>query len=61
MSAQTGDTSTMSAECALAHQPGYWKLHQECRQTRDIPLPHGRGILLIPRCTCSHHRYASPG
>ncbi|MBW8794845.1 MAG: hypothetical protein JF597_14925 [Streptomyces sp.] len=60
MTAPTDDTSTMSAECALAHQPGYAKLHQDCRQTRDVPLPHGRGILLIPRCTCSHHRY-TPG
>ncbi|MFF7467952.1 hypothetical protein [Streptomyces sp. NPDC008092] len=55
MSAPTEDTSTMSAECALAQQPGYGKLHQDCRQTRDIPLPHGRDILLIPRCTCPHH------
>ncbi|WP_217555206.1 hypothetical protein [Streptomyces sp. GbtcB6] len=60
MTAPTEDPSTMSAECALAQQPGYSKLHSECRQTRDIPLPHGRGILLIPRCTCPHHRYSSP-
>ncbi|GGN30428.1 hypothetical protein [Streptomyces fuscichromogenes] len=61
MSAPTEDTSTMSPECALAHRPGYSKLHQDCRQTRDIPLPQSRGILLVPRCTCSHHRYTSPG
>ncbi len=54
----TEDTSTMSAECAVAHQPGYADLHDECRQTEDVPLPNGGGILLVPRCTCPHHCYA---
>jgi hypothetical protein len=45
----------MSAECALAQQPGYEDLHDECRQTEDVPLPHGGGLLLVPRCTCPHH------
>ncbi|MET9085331.1 hypothetical protein ABZX77_26190 [Streptomyces sp. NPDC004237] len=60
MSAPTDDTSTMSAECALGQRPGYLGMHAECRQTKDIPLPHGRGILLIRRCTCPHHHYTSP-
>ncbi|MFJ2158105.1 hypothetical protein [Streptomyces sp. NPDC087856] len=49
----------MSAECAVAQQPGYADLHDECRQTGDITLPNGGGILLVPRCTCPHHRYAA--
>ena len=61
MNADSVDTSTMSAECAVAHQPGYADLHDECRQTENIPLPNGGGILLVPRCTCPHHRYSSPG
>ncbi|MGW4320355.1 hypothetical protein ACWEMW_14340 [Streptomyces sp. NPDC004684] len=57
MSAKTEDTSTMSAECALAQQPGYKDLHRQCRQTKDIPLPHSSGLLPVHRCTCPHHRY----
>ncbi|WP_439943083.1 hypothetical protein [Streptomyces sp. BBFR115] len=57
MRAKTEDTSTMSAECALAQQPGYKDLHRQCRQTKDIPLPHSSGLLLVHRCTCLHHRY----
>ncbi|MFF9309569.1 hypothetical protein ACF1BS_01515 [Streptomyces sp. NPDC014748] len=57
MSAKTEDTSTMSAECALAQQPGYKDLHRQCRQTKDIPLPHSSGLLLVHRCTCPHHRH----
>ncbi|WP_043260854.1 hypothetical protein [Streptomyces sp. e14] len=57
MSAKTEDTSTMSAECALAQQPGYKDLHRQCRQAKDIPLPHSSGLLLVHRCTCPHHRY----
>jgi hypothetical protein len=56
MNADSVDTSTMSAECAVAHQPGYEYLHRECLQTEDVPLPGGGGILLVPRCTCPHHR-----
>ncbi|WOX16619.1 hypothetical protein [Streptomyces sp. N50] len=59
MTADSVDISTMSAECAVAHQPGYADLHNECRQTEDLPLPGGGGILLVPRCTCPHHRYVS--
>ncbi len=51
------DTSTMSPECALALQPGYKDLHHECRQTEDVPLPHGGGILLMRRCACPRHRH----
>ncbi|MFI6244782.1 hypothetical protein [Streptomyces sp. NPDC051016] len=50
----------MSTECALAQRPGYSPWHQECRQTKDIPLPHSHGILLVRRCTCPHHHYAPP-
>lgn len=35
------DASGMSPECTLAHRPGYKDLHRECRQTADVPLPHG--------------------
>ncbi|WP_173263389.1 hypothetical protein [Streptomyces pacificus] len=47
----------MSAECALAQRPEYKDLHRQCRQTKDVPLPHSSGILLVRRCTCPHHRY----
>nr|WSY50688.1 hypothetical protein OG999_11545 [Streptomyces sp. NBC_00886] len=57
MTTTAEDTSTMSAECAVAKQPGYADLHDKCRQTKDLPLPHSGGILLMPRCTCPHHRY----
>ncbi|MGW0837366.1 hypothetical protein [Streptomyces prunicolor] len=53
----TDDLSTRSAECTLAAQAGYQNLHQDCRQTTDIPLPHGGGIVLIARCTCPCHPY----
>jgi hypothetical protein len=46
---------TLSAECAVAQRPGYGDLHDECRQTEDIPLPGATGILLVRRCGCSCH------
>lgn len=56
MSAATLDSTTMSAECALAARgPGYESLHVACRQTKDIPLPHSLGVLLVRRCTCLCH------
>ena len=55
MSAPSVDTSAMSAECAVAQRPGYEDLHDECRQIKDIPLPHGGGILLQRRCDCLCH------
>ncbi|MFF4349996.1 hypothetical protein [Streptomyces sp. NPDC001530] len=55
MSAPTVDTETMSAECALAQQPGYTDLHADCRQTKDVPLPGTTGVLLLRRCTCTCH------
>ncbi|MGW9030837.1 hypothetical protein ACWGQ5_43625 [Streptomyces sp. NPDC055722] len=60
MSTKVVDTSTMSAECALAQRPGYTDLHRQCRQTEDVPLPHNDGILLVRRCTCTctHHAYS---
>jgi len=51
------DTDTMSAECAVAQRPGYKDLHADCRQTKDVPLPGGGGILLVPRCTCTCHLF----
>lgn len=45
----------LSAECSVARQPGYTSLHLECRQTADIPLPSGGGILLVRRCPCTCH------
>ena len=51
------DTSTMSAECALAQKPEYEGMHDWCSRTQDIPLPHGSGLLLVPRCSCPHHGY----
>ncbi len=46
---------TLSAECKVGARPGYQSLHGDCRQTKDIPLPHGRGILLQRRCACTCH------
>jgi hypothetical protein len=51
------DASTMSAECALAQRPDYQGLHDDCRRTVNVPLPHHPGIVLVPRCTCGCHRY----
>ncbi len=48
--------TTRSAECALARRPAYEDLHTRCRQTRDVPLPYARGLLLVPRCGCPCHR-----
>lgn len=61
MSATAVDTSALSAECAVALLPGYEDLHDECRQTRDVPLPHGGGLLLARRCGCTCHRSAPRG
>lgn len=55
MTAQAANTDTMSAECALAQRPEYEDLHGQCRRTRDIPLPHSNGLILVPRCTCACH------
>ncbi len=49
-------TAPLSAECSLAHRPDYHSLHRDCRQTRDVPLPHGGGILLQRRCGCACHQ-----
>lgn len=45
----------LSAECTLGQRPEYEGLHGECRQTRDIPLPHSNGLLLVRRCPCPCH------
>lgn len=54
MTAPAFDTTTMSAECALARKPGFTSLHRDCRQTQDIRPPYGAGILQA-RCTCPCH------
>ena len=53
--------AALSAECTLATQPGYEDLHEQCRQTRDIPLPHSYGLLLVPRCRCGCHAAGRAG
>lgn len=54
MTAKTEEVE-LSAECEVAKRPGYEDLHDQCRQTKDIPLPHGHGILLQTRCCCGCH------
>lgn len=49
-----------SAECTLAQRPEHKELHGDCRQTRNIPLPHASGILLQRRCGCACHSYNRP-
>lgn len=51
------DLMDMSPECAVGTKRGYGYLHDQCRQTEDIPLPGASGILLQARCKCIHHRY----
>ncbi|MGX1131386.1 hypothetical protein RKD49_003576 [Streptomyces glaucescens] len=51
-------TGTLSAECTLALRPDYPDMHSRCSRTRDIPLPHSHGILLVHRCGCSCHARA---
>ena len=60
MKTPAADLETRSAECALAARPDYATLHTDCRQTKDIPLPGARGVLLIRRCTCPCHGGANP-
>ncbi|MCV2459433.1 hypothetical protein OEB94_09185 [Streptomyces sp. ICN988] len=48
--------TTRSAECALAQRPAYETLHAQCRQAKNVPLPHAMGLLLMPRCSCPCHR-----
>ncbi|WP_416986077.1 hypothetical protein [Streptomyces sp. T028] len=58
MSARPGGTSVwreLPPECVLARRRGYEDVHAVCRQLRDIPLPHGAGLLLVHRCGCDCH------
>lgn len=48
----------LSTECTLGRKPGYGDVHAWCRQTKDVPLPHSTGILLVRRCRCTCHRGA---
>lgn len=50
------DADQMSAECAVGLLPEYEDMHGRCRQTEDIPLSHGTGIILQHRCRCACHR-----
>lgn len=52
----TTTADTLSAECTLGQKPGYQDVHAMCRQTKDVPLPHSTGILLVHRCRCTCHR-----
>ncbi|MDW4905410.1 hypothetical protein RB628_08625 [Streptomyces sp. ADMS] len=38
------------------HWPQLTDMHGRCRQTKDVPLPHSKGILLQARCRRSCHR-----
>ena len=55
--AETAEAPTLSAECTVGKLPDYEYLHDKCRQTKDVPLPHSTGILLQARCRCVCHRY----
>ncbi|AVH61134.1 hypothetical protein C4B68_12050 [Streptomyces dengpaensis] len=52
---QVEEPGWRSAECTVATRPGYEDLHEECRRTADVPLPHTVGVLLVRRCPCSCH------
>ncbi len=54
----TAQQQNLSVECTLGSQDGYQDVHDRCRQTRDVPLPHSTGILLVARCRCTCHREA---
>ncbi|UIX33204.1 hypothetical protein [Streptomyces sp. GQFP] len=49
----------LSVECPVGREPDYADMHTRCRQIEDVPLPHGRGILLVPRRRCSCRRRQS--
>jgi hypothetical protein len=49
------DPDTLSAECTVAKRPAYRDLHRKCTRTKDIPLPHSGGIVLVRRCHCTCH------
>ncbi|WP_432158414.1 hypothetical protein [Streptomyces sp. bgisy153] len=51
----TETAGARSPACTLAQTRDYEAMHGQCRQTKDIPLPHSTGILLVARCTCSCH------
>jgi hypothetical protein len=53
---QTAMDAGHSAECALAQRPEYQGLHATCHRTKDVPLPHSTGLVLVSHCTCSCHR-----
>jgi hypothetical protein len=50
---ETVTAIALSAECVLARNPGCRCLHAQCRQLKDVPLPHTKRVLLVARCYCS--------
>ncbi len=56
------DASRLSAECVVAREDdGLRELHARCRRAEDVPVPHGRGLILVHRCPCSCHTQAPGG
>lgn len=60
-SGTAGEEQELSPECTLASRPGYEDIHASCRRLRDIPLPHGGGLLLVRRCGCACHNRSEDG
>ncbi|WP_371660673.1 hypothetical protein [Streptomyces sp. NBC_00280] len=56
---ETAEAPTLSTECTVGKMPGYGYVHDMCRQIEDVPMPHGRGILLLARCRCTCHTQAA--
>ena len=42
----TEQATDLPVECTPARQPGHEGMHAQCRQTKDVPSPYGRGIPL---------------
>ncbi|MFI1370356.1 hypothetical protein [Streptomyces griseochromogenes] len=58
---QTAMDAGRSAECAVARRPEYRGLHVDCLRTKDVPLPHSMGLVLMPRCTWPCHQQSRGG
>ena len=54
----TTEAPNLSAECTVGNLPDYTDMHGRCRQTKDISLPHGTGVLYQARCRCTCHARA---
>ncbi|WP_211121374.1 hypothetical protein [Streptomyces yatensis] len=55
----TEQATDLSVERTLARQSGYESVHAQCRQTKDLPPPYGRGIPLARRSPSACHRQAN--